>query len=180
MLRAASAVEDMLERNLERISIVGFEGKPPIDRFREARQRYAIAYNTREGLRRGGGVVPREFAKMLEDGVPLSGGLLEIGLLANNFPRFAKDPSKISSGVSAIKQFLAAPGAVAAATAASGQPAGIQALAGLAGAASPYITNIYDYASMSRPFQAAIGGVMSPETAQYLNLLARQREAQNP
>lgn len=180
ILKAANSLEDLLDRNLEKISSVAPGGKSLIDKYRQARQQYAVAYATREGLRRGGGVVPREFAKMLEDGVPVTGSLLEIGLLANNFPRFAKDPSKISSGVSAIKQFLAAPGAIAGATYAAGQPASVQMAAGLAGAASPYITNIYDYASMSRPFQAGIGGVMSPETAQYLNLLARQREAQNP
>jgi len=180
ILKAANSLEDLLDRNLEKISSVSPSVKSLIDRYRQARQQYAVAYATREGIRRGGGVVAKEFAKMLEDGVPLTGGLLEIGLLANNFPRFAKDPSKISSGVSAIKQFLAAPGAVAGASYAAGQPASVQMAAGLAGAASPYITNIYDYASLSRPFQAAVGGVMSPETAQYLNMLARQREAATP
>lgn len=176
LLKSASAVEDLLERNLRAASIVGVEGKSLLDRFVDARRQLAINYATQEGIRRGGGVIPHTFAKMYEDGVPLTGELEQIGQLANNFPRFAKDPTKITFGVNALKQFTSLSFGIGGSVLGSGQSTPVQVGTAIGGAAVPYMTNIYNYASLTKPFQAAIRPQINPETAQYLNLLARQRE----
>lgn len=169
LLKAASAVEELVERNL---SGRGKDGQAMLDSFKKARTQFAINYATQEGLRRGGSLIPKHFANLLQDGVPLSGGLEQIGELANNFPQFSKDPTKINTGISALKQFLVTPATIAG-------YAKYNIPGAIAGAALPYVPTAYNYAAITKPFQAAMDPRISPQMAQQINLFARQRETAN-
>lgn len=103
--QAADALENQLERGL---SGRGADGAEMLSNYRAARRDIARSASTGEAVREGGNtIIPAKLGAMVQAEKPLSGGLEDVGALANNFKQFAKDPSTVAQpGVSKIQSAL--------------------------------------------------------------------------
>lgn len=104
--QAANAIEDQIERGL---AGRGQAGAEMLSNYRTARQDIARSASTGEAVREGGNtIIPAKLGQMVQAEKPLSGGLEDVGAMANNFSKFAKDPATIAQpGVSKIQAALA-------------------------------------------------------------------------
>jgi hypothetical protein len=97
---AAKALEDMLDRHLQKIGATDM-----LPAYRNARQLIAKTYTVEKGLREGAGTVDaRALARELQKGKPLSGDLRTVAEFGNTFNKAAQPPHLIGSpGVNALK-----------------------------------------------------------------------------
>lgn len=137
--KAATAMEDMIEANLEK------SGNPElVQNFKQARQLIAKSYDVESALNEAtGNVSARKLAKLLDKGKPLTGELRQAARFAKAFPKAAQDVETIGSQP-AISPLDVGAGVIGAGTAHS--PA-----AGLAMAARPGIRA----GILSKPYQKA-------------------------
>lgn len=90
---AAQAVEDVVERNLEKAGNQNLLGA-----YRDARKTIATTYSVERALNDQTGNVPGQaLAKQLEKSKPLSGGLRTAGEAARAFPKAFQRPEQIGS-----------------------------------------------------------------------------------
>lgn len=98
--QAAKALEDMLDRHLQKIGATDM-----LPAYRNARQLIAKTYTVEKGLREGAGTVDaRALARELQKKKPLTGELRTVAEFGNVFDKAAQPPHMIGSpGVNALK-----------------------------------------------------------------------------
>lgn len=94
-LDAAKALEDILDRHVEKLSFSGEIDPAAMESFKKARVLIAKSYAADKALR-GTEIDPQAYAKMLENKVPLTGGAKEVAEFARDFPRSAQKPSHMA------------------------------------------------------------------------------------
>lgn len=157
--QAAKALEDMLDRHLQKIGATDM-----LPAYRNARQLIAKTYTVEKGLREGAGTVDaRALARELQKGKPLSGDLRKVAEFGNTFNKAAQPPHLIGSpGVNVLKPALSM------LTGAAGGAA--MGPAGLAMGATNYVLPPVARSIMfSQPFQRGLLSV--PSAADDVGLL---------
>ena len=96
-LKAASALEDLLDRHVESMPGVSPEA---VTAFKAARTQIAKTYAADKAMNPATGEInPQVYARALANKVPLSGAGKQIGELASAFPRSAQRPTHLPTGV---------------------------------------------------------------------------------
>jgi hypothetical protein len=103
---AASAMEDLIERNIERQVGLGKVGgdyaRQTLQRFRDARKIYAKSYAVESIINRAtGNVQGAKAAKLLAKGAPITGELRDVAKFAAAYGSTAREPTR-SAGVNAL------------------------------------------------------------------------------
>lgn len=92
---AASAMEDVVERNLERM---GSNGQEMLKQFRDARTTIAKTYTAENALNPAtGNIEASKLASRVQRGKPTSGGMQDIGNFALTFPKAAQSVERMGS-----------------------------------------------------------------------------------
>lgn len=111
-MKIASALEDLIDRNLQRTGDTAL-----LDGYRSARQTLAKTYDIEKAMSAAGGNVDaQKLAKLLEKGRPLTGDMRTIAEFASRFPKAAQPVERMGSlpGVSPLD--FGALGTISAAT----------------------------------------------------------------
>lgn len=137
--KAANALEDLIESNLQKSGQGGL-----VSQFRKSRELIAKAHAVEDALNEStGNVSARYLGKLLDKGVPLTGELRTAARFAKTFEKAAQDVEKVGS-LPGFSPLDVAAGGIA--SAASGNPALLAAVAG-----RPAIRSVI----LSKPYQNA-------------------------
>jgi hypothetical protein len=103
---AADAMEDLIERNIERQVGLGRVGKDyaqqTLERFRQARTTFAKTYAVESIINRAtGNVQGAKAAKLLAKGTPITGELKDVAKFAAAYGNTTREPTR-SAGVNAL------------------------------------------------------------------------------
>lgn len=91
-LDVARALEGILDRHVEGLAATGDIEPGAMEALRKARVMIAKSYAADKALR-GTEINPQVYAKMLDNGVPLTGGAREVAEFGRDFPRSSQKPS---------------------------------------------------------------------------------------
>lgn len=107
---AAKAIEDQIERHLER---GGKDSAAMLKAFRDARTNMAKAHTVEKAIREGGGTVDAlKIGSELQRGKPLTGELATIGRFANNYRDVAGIPKSGAANPSTVVDAAVGAGAL--------------------------------------------------------------------
>ncbi|HEU4344748.1 MAG TPA: hypothetical protein VFU31_24600 [Candidatus Binatia bacterium] len=147
---AATAIEELVERNLEVASRWMGTPKDLVSNFRQARTLIAKTHDIEAALQQGGDVSARAVGKMMKKEGKMTGELSKIGGFAQQFPKASQDVAQIGSqpGISPL-DFAASGIMGGAGTLMTGDPSGAAA------ALIPFMRPAARAAILSRPYQGA-------------------------